>query len=359
VTHGTVRSPAELPPYPDGWFLIAQSDEVACGQVIERTFMGREVVVFRTDSGRAAVVDAYCPHLGAHLGKGGQVCGEAIRCPFHGFCFDVEGNCTSTGYGTKIPPRAKLGALHVIERAGFLLAYHAGDDLAPRWEPPQVDMRGWTPIKLRRWTFRGHPQETAENSVDIKHLEVVHGYESVRTIAPARTEGPYLTAKYAAKRAAWIPGMERGRETVFEVHVHGLGWSFVEADVPDLGLQTRQFVLPVPTTNGQLELTIAQSMKYVDHPGTIHPLLSLVPPKLFSDAVSHYAMYSFARDVKQDFDIWRHKQYVHPPALAEGDGPIGLYRKWCRQFYPELRGAERRATTVTRGGDGIVHLKSS
>lgn len=330
---------------------------MAPGQVIERTFMGRDVVAFRTTSGRPALVDAYCPHLGAHLGKGGQVRGEVIRCPFHGFCFDIEGRCTTTGYGTKVPPRARLGAWPVIERAGFVLAYHAADAEDPTWEPPPVDMRGWTPTKLRRWSFRGHPQETAENSVDIKHLEVVHGYESVRIIADARVDGPYLTAKYAAKRTHWIPGLDFGRETVFEVHVHGLGWSFVEADVPDLGVRTRQFVLPVPTRDGELDLTIGQSVQYLD--GAVARALAW-PARLFVDTLAHYAMYSFARDVQQDFDIWEHKTYVHPPALAEGDGPIGLYRKWCKQFYPQLRAAKSSAAgSAERRTDDVVHLKTS
>ena len=38
-------------------------------------------------------------------------------------------------------------------------------------------------------------------------------------------------------------------------------------------------------------------------------------------------------DVRQDWEIWERKVYVHPPALAAGDGPIGQYRQWCKQFY--------------------------
>jgi hypothetical protein len=41
-------------------------------------------------------------------------------------------------------------------------------------------------------------------------------------------------------------------------------------------------------------------------------------------------------DVKQDFHIWQNKRYVHPPQLAVGDGPIGAYRRWCKQFYPSV-----------------------
>ncbi len=43
-------------------------------------------------------------------------------------------------------------------------------------------------------------------------------------------------------------------------------------------------------------------------------------------------------DVQQDFVIWQHKRYGQPPLLAEGDGPVGKYRQWARQFY---RGSEQ------------------
>ena len=43
----------------------------------------------------------------------------------------------------------------------------------------------------------------------------------------------------------------------------------------------------------------------------------------------------FAWGAKQDFPIWEHKHYRERPALAVGDGPIGLYRRWARQFYED------------------------
>jgi phenylpropionate dioxygenase-like ring-hydroxylating dioxygenase large terminal subunit len=87
--------------FPKGWFTVALSHEVKSGTVLKQTFCGEEIVIFRTESGKISVLDAYCTHLGAHLGHGGTVEGENIRCPFHGFCFDTKGDCTKTGYGTK------------------------------------------------------------------------------------------------------------------------------------------------------------------------------------------------------------------------------------------------------------------
>jgi hypothetical protein len=47
----------------------------------------------------------------------------------------------------------------------------------------------------------------------------------------------------------------------------------------------------------------------------------------------------FKADVGQDIPVWNRKLFLAQPALAEGDGPIGAYRRWARQFYAEARQA--------------------
>ena len=65
-----------FPPYANGWFQIAYSDELAPGDVKAVRNFGQDFVLFRTEAGVAHVLDAHCPHLGAHLGYGGKVEGN-------------------------------------------------------------------------------------------------------------------------------------------------------------------------------------------------------------------------------------------------------------------------------------------
>ena len=65
---------------PTGWFQVAWADEIAVGDVHRMTYFGTEMVAWRAQSGRVTVMDAYCEHLGAHLGFGGHVEGEVIEC---------------------------------------------------------------------------------------------------------------------------------------------------------------------------------------------------------------------------------------------------------------------------------------
>ncbi|HLT37846.1 MAG TPA: hypothetical protein VK034_16255, partial [Enhygromyxa sp.] len=56
--------------------------------------------------------------------------------------------------------------------------------------------------------------------------------------------------------------------------------------------------------------------------------------KLVGRIVQELALRVLSGDVRQDFDIWKHRSHLEQPALAPGDGPIGQYRRWARQFDP-------------------------
>lgn len=327
-----------LPAFPNGWYGIGFSDELPRGGIMRRHFMGQEIVAFRTQSGEVSVIDAYCPHLGAHLGYDSTVIGEAIRCPFHYFTFDTQGRCLSTGYGTKPPPKATLRTWPVRELHGLLLMWYHAEGHAPDWEIPALPTEGYLPLLHREWTLHSHPQETTENSVDIGHLSVVHGYTNVEMHGEVVTDGPYLTARYAMSRP--VPFLGRHIASMrnrFELHVYGLGYSYVDVTVESYHIQTRLFVLACPTDAESITLRIGASTRRIDSPGAVHPVLRIIPKALILPLLNRLAakgaLAGLAHDVAQDFEIWQHKVYFSPPILAEGDGPVGRYRYWARQFY--------------------------
>lgn len=311
--------------YPTGWFAVAFSDELAPGDVKPVTVFGREVVLFRTRGGQAAVLDAFCPHMGAHLGYGGTVVGDSVRCPMHAFRFDGRGECVATGYGTRPPPKCQGAAWAVTEKCGGVFVWNGPG--APEWDFPAHDLEEFSPLRTRTFdSLESHPQETTENSVDIGHLAVVHGYEDVGIIEDLSLDGPYLTTRYQMTRRPILPGTPPVK-TRFHIHVWGLGYSFVEVDVPSHKMKTRQYVFATPNDSETITLRIAMSFKF-------ESALRRVPLRLLDRVVGPAMIASYESDVTQDFDIWTNKRYVHPPALAEGDGPVGKYRRWARQFYP-------------------------
>lgn len=60
-----------LPPFPNGWYNVARSKEIKVEQVKAVDVNGRNLVVFRGKDKQIYALDAYCMHLGAHIGIGG------------------------------------------------------------------------------------------------------------------------------------------------------------------------------------------------------------------------------------------------------------------------------------------------
>lgn len=331
---------ASLPPFPAGWYAVGLVGDLAPGQVVARTYFGREVVLFRSESGVPGCLDAYCPHMGAHLGHGGQVQGETIRCPFHGFRFDATGACAALDpvvYGdSKVPPRARAGSYPTVDRNGVTLVWWHPEGEAPRFEVPEVDSEEpdaaeWTTLRSTRWTVPGHPQESSENSVDTAHFSVVHGYRNVAEVREAAVDGPRLTVRYAMTRDNPFGPGEVSSE--FDVTLYGLGYSRVDVVAPDKGLRARQLVLATPVDGDTVELRLTVRLAPIESRKKLHPLAVLLPSRWLQWIISRIWIRGFAADVSQDLKIWANKRYEPHPALAGGDGAIGTYRRWARQFY--------------------------
>ena len=331
----------QLPPFPNSWYTVAISEKLKIGTVERRKFCGQDVVVYGTEKGKAVMSEAYCPHMGADLSKGGQIEGENIRCPFHGFCFDTNGDCVSNEYGTKVPPQAKLRTWPIREQNGIVMAWHHAEGLDPDWEIPALETEGWTDFRFQEYTLNSHPQEIAENSVDLGHFRAVHGYDDVKVFKDAYVDGPVLRGKYGMSRIANFIGKSGKKVNVeFEFAEYGLGYAFVEAYVVEYGLLSQHFVLPCPVDGTEIKLRIAVRIRKDIKASKIHPILGLFPKSPLRWFIFGGYFRGYCKDVSDDFDIWSSKAYVHPPALAKGDGPIILYRKWTKQFYPEKVAAE-------------------
>ncbi len=315
--------------FPSGWFALARGADLLPGQVQPAKLAGLDLVLFRDEAGAPHLLDAFCPHLGAHLGHGGVVREGTLVCPFHGFRFAPDGTCVATGYGSKPPRDASLACHPVAETGGWIFAWFDPEGGAPSWHPPQLPMEGYTPVQGSVTELRTHPQETTENSVDLGHFPFVHGYRDMQIHALV-TEGPHLHTRYSFVRPSGFPGLGRDLHVDISVHVWGLGFSFVDVVLPAIGLHTRQYVLPTPIAPRLTALRLGMALRKGPEADW---RLKLLPQWFFDGWVARKAHSSYVEDVMQDRDVWEHKTHVARPLLVDGDGPIGRYRAWCRQFY--------------------------
>jgi len=101
--------------------------------------LGRDMVAFRdgNNSGKASVLHAFCPHMGAHLGEGGKVVDGALQCPFHLWSFNGQGACTQIPYSrsTNAPPKStSTKAYETREMVGMVFIWFDAEDREPQWE---------------------------------------------------------------------------------------------------------------------------------------------------------------------------------------------------------------------------------
>ena len=307
--------------YPKGWFVVALSSDVPAEGVARLRYFGRDLIAYRGESGRAYVMDAYCPHLGAHLGHGGVVEGETVKCPFHGWRFDGSGRCVAIPYSDKIPTKARIDAWPVCEQDGVVHVFYDPSGEAP-WALPKLDEEGWTVGRTVLWPgLKTHPQEIFENTVDMAHIGPVHAGRDA-TILRKEKDGERLEVDLEFQAPGDVVGMP---DTLNDVHLsvtlRGLGWVVVQTHVRNVGVRARQRIYVTPVDEESVDIRGVVHVKETDDPA-------------FTEELAGIFYGAYVEDFAKDFPIWENKRYLDRPMLAPGDGPIPFYRRWCEQFYP-------------------------
>jgi nitrite reductase/ring-hydroxylating ferredoxin subunit len=107
-----------------GWYRFASSSKITQGKVHSFTYFDKEFVSYRNSHGEVFVYDAYCPHLGAHLGMGGKIKEDKLVCPFHGWTYHSSGKCVDIPYCKIIPKRAALKSYRTKEIHSTVYIYY-------------------------------------------------------------------------------------------------------------------------------------------------------------------------------------------------------------------------------------------
>jgi nitrite reductase/ring-hydroxylating ferredoxin subunit len=161
-----------FPAYPASWYLFGRSSQLG-RRPLGQTMLGRQLVGFRTESGRAVVMDGRCSHLGANLALG-RVVGESIRCPFHHWEYGPDGGCTRIPAQTMIPALARQAAYPTAERHGYVFLFNGAKALFPLpffFDERPEDFVAGRPIRFVAdcsWYM------LAANGFDAEHFGAVH-----------------------------------------------------------------------------------------------------------------------------------------------------------------------------------------
>lgn len=303
------------PDFPMGWYSVARSHELQVGEVKRVHAFDRELALYRTRSGVPVLQDAFCPHLGAHLGVEGRVVGESLRCPFHGWRFDTEGKCVEIPYCEEIPERARIRMWPTQEKNGEIYIWFHPENSAPRFELPtlvELDDEHWTAPRYAEFEVPAHVQDIAENSCDPVHFQYVH--------RQAHTPQSTVTVDDDGRILHLRSDM---RDTDHPNQLH--------AKVFQPGLAM------VRTTYApEAQMMVYNSAQPIDRNTTLLRW-TLTVRREIEDLAGDEVMKGIIEGLSQDYPIWANKVHKHRPVFCREDKTLVQFRKWVRQFYVDVR----------------------
>lgn len=322
------------PPYPNGWYCILYSHQLAKGQVKNVKIFNQDLAVFRDNQGTVTGMDAICPHLGANMAVGGRVVdnngkGE-LECPFHGWRFDSQGVCTTIPYCSEQTRkgfiRNKTYTIKEINQQ--ILVWFTVDDTVEAYEIPVVTGLNDGQLQCYGTTSQHincHLQEIPENGADIWHLDVVHK-SFFLSFLPFKHN--WQGNWYVSEEQAYIAKMELQHYTTF--------------------LGRRLSLLDIKVEAHQVGCSMVY-LVWTSKFGSGVLCQSLIPAQPLRQRIIHtvwtsnYVVGLFARlflygedvQVRRDIDIWNNKKFLKSPVLVKEDKLIKQFRNWYSQFYSD------------------------
>jgi phthalate 4,5-dioxygenase oxygenase subunit len=306
---------------------------------VKLRILGENLVAFRDSQGRIGILDELCPHRRSSLFYGrNEGCG--LRCVYHGWKFDVDGNCVdqpseppTSSYKEKI----KQVAYPAREWGGFIWVY-----MGPAEQMPEMPDFEWgsLPASHRwqaKWYYEANYAQGVEGELDSAHTGFLHDTKTpaadmAAAMAEASTywagdKAPALTVEqtdygfYYGSRRRYAEGSYYWRVTQFMLPF------FAIIPMPKWPISCRAYV-PIDDEN-----TMVFNTSYnADAPLTaedkapleagLGPAPTLIPgtfmPQL--NARNHYGI---------DREVQRNRTFTGIPginnqdrAIVEGMGPI-------------------------------------
>jgi len=252
------------------WIPACLSEEVAerDGAPLRVRLLGEDLVAFRDTAGRIGLLDEHCPHRRASLALGrNEECG--LRCLYHGWKMDVEGNVVdrpSESHEAVLAKKVLHKAYPCREAGGFVWAWMGPPDEMRAFEPP-----AWAPSsRVRTSIVKMHVgcnwAQVLEGSIDSAHSSSLHS-----TNMPA-AENVYGST--ATDEAWYRPSNDKAPKLQFEPTSYGFRYAALRKPIKnpesDQYVRTTLFIAPftvlIPPNN---QYNLAQMLVPLDDVNTM------------------------------------------------------------------------------------------
>jgi phthalate 4,5-dioxygenase len=200
------------------WIPAAKSSELkADGDPVRLKLLGEQLIAFRDTSGRIGIMDHRCPHRCASLFYGRNE-EDGIRCIYHGWKYDVEGNCLDQ---PNLPPhqvfkdKIKAKAYKAAERNGLVWVYMGAKVPAPPLPALEANLLPEAEVRIDFVQRQANWLAGVEGELDTSHIGFLHFgsvtqgamQNSLQRFALANRSPEYVAqeTEYGAVYAAYRP----------------------------------------------------------------------------------------------------------------------------------------------------------
>ena len=315
---------------PRSWWQVGWSHELGPKEVRPLRYFGKDLVMWRAESGAVYVQDAHCLHLGANRAVRGWVEGDDLTCPWHGWRWDGEGRNTCIPYSKEgCKPNLRARTYPTQEYYGTIVVWWDPDGGEPAWELPKLpeldsgDYYAMHPYSSVVHRVKAHTQACFENVCDPAHVPYVHG-------APApgvelTFDGIHLHADLTivygegAEKTALTPNGPV--EEVVEVDFYGMGSGTLRLKKLYPTIQITSFT---PVDDEHVDYYFQQASLRLPGDDSDEPK---GPAKRVLEMQQQV--------ITQDFWTWENMTYLQEPNFAAEEAKnSAAVRRWVRQFYP-------------------------
>lgn len=311
--------------FPRGWFIVAESTDLDNGPISVR-FFGQDLALYRGESGKPVLLDAYCAHMGTHLTastsamivkNGMQLEGDSIRCPYHGWRYNEHGDVDDIPYSEgPYPKSASIRSYPVVDNMGCIMAWYDPDGREPDYDAPFL--KEWDDPQWVRWELDHlgdlpiHSQEILDNMADVRHLGPTHG-------APSEYFENEMKDHICIQR-------QGGPMQLYQTYLYTTTWY----TGPGILLSKQVFgdtVMFELIANTPVEDGLTRCFHAILFKGSESPATNV------DRANAKRAQVGALEAFGADFNVWQNKRPALTIMQLKTDGPFRTNRKWYSQFF--------------------------